>query len=386
MTTHLAYRNTRKNTSWLCLAMAFLCAVTFVASGCKGGKETEKKVTKSDFTSEAEAWADAQLAKMDTTQLIGQLLMPSAFTRADRYNLNLIKRYVNEEKVGGIVWLRGDTLSMRQLADTINSLSDIPLFMAMDAEWGLAMRLEGTEEYPKNYRLSSTSDDTLYDYGYQLGMDARQLGLNVILAPVLDVIINRYSVMYARSYGNDPKITADKGGSFARGIADSGVLPVAKHFPGLGATVRDSHKVLPVVNDDRATIEARDLAPFRQFVDFNLGGIMVGHVAMPALDSVLRPATVSPVIVNDLLRKEMKFNGLIFSDAMNMGAVNTSSGKSAPYVEALKAGSDVLIVPADTKKAIAEIRAAVDSGELPYSDILDKVKRVLFYKYTMRES
>lgn len=337
----------------------------------------------SDYTSEAYAWADAVVAAMDTSELAGQLVMPASYASADAATLSRMRRYIADDKIGGVVWLRGDTASMRILADSLGSHSRWPLFMAIDAEWGLAMRLEGTREYPKNYRLSHLQDDTLYDYGRDIGMDARRLGLNVVLAPVLDVSAGQSSVMFARSYGDDPQTVADKGCSFARGLADAGVIPVAKHFPGLGATREDSHRTLPVVADSRATIEGRDLAPFRQFVNLHLGGVMIGHVSMPAIDSIIRPATFSPVVVKDLLRDSMRFDGLVFSDGMNMKALDDASDEkdSSRYVKALKAGADILIAPLDTDKALAEIRRGIATGELPLSEVREKVRRIMFYKY-----
>lgn len=338
----------------------------------------------SDFSAEASAWADSVLMTMDTADLVGQLVIPASFTSADAATLRQTLRYVRDDRVGGIVWLRGDTLSMRLLADTLGSTARIPLFMAIDAEWGLAMRLEGTPEYPKNYRLGDASDDTLYDYGRDVGLGARRLGLNVVFAPVLDVSRGEESVMYARSYGADPAAVADKGCAFARGLADGGVLPVAKHFPGLGATNADSHRTLPVVNESRETILRRDLEPFRRYIGLDLGAIMTGHVYMPAIDSVVRPATLSPVVVGDILRGELGYDGLVFSDGMNMKALDAAGsgeGEKSRYVRALLAGADILVAPADTDDAIAEIREAVESGMLPPEVVCEKVRRILFYKY-----
>lgn len=338
----------------------------------------------SDFSAEASAWADSVLMTMGTADLVGQLVIPASFTSADAATLRQTLRYVMDDRVGGIVWLRGDTLSMRLLADTLGSTARIPLFMAIDAEWGLAMRLEGTPEYPKNYRLGHASDDTLYDYGRDVGLGARRLGLNVVFAPVLDVSCGEGSVMYARSYGGDPAAVADKGCAFARGLADGGVLPVAKHFPGLGATDADSHRTLPVVDESRETILRRDLEPFRRYIGLDLGAIMTGHVYMPAIDSVVRPATLSPVVVGDILRGELGYDGLVFSDGMNMKALDAAgSGEcgQSRYVRALLAGADILVAPADTDDAIAEIREAVESGMLPPEIVREKVRRILFFKY-----
>lgn len=340
----------------------------------------------SDYTSEARSWADSVAAAMDTTELVGQLIIPASFTSGDAATMRRMLRYVEDDRIGGVVWLKGDTLSMRALADTLGKVARLPLFMAIDAEWGLAMRFAGATEYPKNYRLGGASDDHLYDYGRAIGLDARRLGLNVVFAPVLDVIDGDRSVMYARSYGSDPAVVADKGCAFARGLADGGVLPVAKHFPGLGATHDDSHRRLPVVADDRETILRRDLVPFRRYIELDIGAIMTGHVSMPAIDSVVRPATLSPVVIRELLRGEMGYRGLVFSDGMNMKALgddDTDAQAGSRYVRALLAGTDILVAPDNTDKAIAEIRDAIAGGELPLEDVREKVRRILFHKYIL---
>ncbi len=335
----------------------------------------------SDYTADANLWVDSILQKLDTADLAGQLVMPACYASADEASLRRVVRYVSEGRVGGIVWLKGDTTSMRILSDSLGGIVSIPLFMGVDAEWGLAMRLKGTEEFPKNYRLGATDDDTIYGYGLRIGREANRLGFNVVFAPVLDVSIGRVSVMHARSYGTDPVVVADKGCSFARGLADGGVLPVAKHFPGLGATAVDSHKELPVVTSDRRTIESRDLLPFRRYIELDLGGVMIGHVAMTAIDSILRPATFSPLVIKELLREEMNFPGLIFSDGMNMRALGARGDGDSRYVKALLAGADILIAPFDTEEAIAEIRNGIASGTLPIEDVREKVRRILFCKY-----
>ena len=371
------------------LGLLFCGLILLCLLGCKteptsnalsGNFQKESpKGSENDYTTQALSWADSIVSSLDTTSLIGQLLMPSSYAKADYFTVRKVTDYVSDYKIGGIVWLKGDTLSMRTLSDTLSKISDVPLFMAIDAEWGLAMRLEGTEEFPKNYRLGDLADDSLYDYGYRLGKDAIKYGLNVVFAPVLDVSAGKKSVMFSRSYGGDPIKVADKGCSFARGLSDGGILPVAKHFPGLGATDIDSHRELPTVEDGLDKIESRDLYPFKRFIDNQLGAIMIGHVWMHSADSVPRPSTLSPVIVTELLRNKMNFEGLIFSDAMNMHALD-NKGKEL-YVEALKAGADVLIVPENTKEAVEEIYQAIKRGDISMEAIKGKVRRILFYKY-----
>lgn len=342
-----------------------------------------KACAKSDYTAEALAWADSVTALMDTAALIGQLVMPASYATADPATIRQVIDYATQYKAGGIVWLRGDTASMHLLADTLLNTPHIPLFMAIDAEWGLSMRLTGAQGYPRNPHLANTPDDTLYDYGRQIGTDARRLGLNMVLGPVLDVATSPQSAMSARSYGASPRSVADKGCALARGLADAGVIPVAKHFPGLGGTQADSHHTLPQVHGARSVIDSTALAPFRQYVNLSIGAVMIGHVHIPALDSIHRPATLSPAVITTLLRGEMHHSGLVLTDAMNMDALDSDGNSDDTSVRALLAGADLLLVPPDTHATISRLKAAVADGTLPLATLREKVRRILFYKYPL---
>lgn len=363
--------------------------VTLLIQACNSRKTasiSDSKVdNKSDFTTSAWAWSDSIVARMDTAELVGQLLMPASYSVADAYTMQQVIAYARDMKVGGIVWLRGDTLSMRQLSDTISEVSKIPLLMAVDAEWGLAMRFVGMKEYRRNPDLGAVSENMMYDYGRELGRDALRLGINTIFAPVLDVVGNPKAVIRNRSYGSDPADVASKGCAFARGVADAGVLPVAKHFPGLGAATTDSHHGLPVVNTSMTSVYNRDLQPFREYINLGIGGIMTAHVYISALDSIQRPATFSPCVIEELLRRKMDFRGLVFTDAMNMKALGedqTDDGQSR-FVSALLAGNDLLLAPYDTHRAIEEITSAITDGRLPLTMIREKVRRILMSKYCL---
>lgn len=375
------------------LALAAMLALGSCGRGDTSvGADTSRGVrtpqaSASDFTAQAREWADSVMLRMDTAELAGQLLMPASFSTSDAPTLAQAVRYARDIHAGGIVWLRGDTLSMRLLADSVAAVARVPLFMAVDAEWGLAMRFSGMPEYRRNPDLAHVADDVMYDYGRAVGRDARRLGLNMVLAPVLDVASSPSSVMRRRSFGPDPDVVAAKGCAFARGLADSGVIPVAKHFPGLGGATVDSHKELPAVEKDVRDVEATDLLPFREYVGMGIGAVMVGHVYMPALDSVARPATFSPAVISGLLRRRMGFEGLVLSDAMNMRALDGDEDAAAErpgrYVRALLAGTDLLVAPPDTRAALREIETAIADGTLPLPLVHGKVRRILFAKYCL---
>jgi beta-glucosidase-like glycosyl hydrolase len=304
--------------------------------------------------------------------------MPAVFTSSDRATSRLIRHYVEDLKVGGIVWLKGDTLSLITLKPEIDSVARLPLFMAIDAETGLGMRLDGEEVMPAMHYLATASEDSLYDIGVSVGSRARHLGLNMVLGPVLDVAPSRSSVMWRRSISGAPDVVGDLGCGYARGLHDGGVMPVAKHFPGHGATNRDSHQVTPIVNKSAEEFTAQDLLPFKEYVDRRLGGVMVGHLAVPSLGGDSIPATFSHRLVSELLRGEMGFKGLVISDAMNMGGAK-SAGDS-PYVRALQAGVDIIMAPTDTNEAIEQIRLGLESGELETATLRQAVARIIYCK------
>lgn len=378
----------RRRLEKLLLFAATLIA-TYIAYACSGNvnhsdssTQQQKHAEVSDFTSDAKIWSDSVVSAMDTTELIGQLIMPASYTSTDAATLNRVIRYIADDKLSGIVWLKGDTTSMKILTDTLTRHSRIPLFQAIDAEWGLAMRLEGATLIPRNPQLANASPEQLFDYGVLVASEARRLGINIILAPVLDVVSVEASAMRRRSYGSNPDTVARQGCAFASGIASQGVMPVAKHFPGLGATRTDTHKALPTLRRSRSELDSLDLLPFSHYISQDIGGIMTGHIYIPDLDSIKRPATLSPVVINGLLRTDMGFNGLIFTDAMNMRGMETDTS-ARPYVEALLAGADMLIVPIDTREAITEIRTAIADGSLPLEIIREKARRILFQKYRL---
>jgi len=318
---------------------------------------------------------------MSVEERVGQLFMPATFTTTDAATVARLRRYVADAKIGGVVFLRGDTASMKTLTTRLSALSRIPLLFAVDAEWGLGMRLTDAESFPHNSELGNASERQMYDYGRRVGDDASRLGLNMLLGPVLDVASVPGSVMADRSYGAQPERVAALGAAYSRGVADAGVMPVAKHFPGHGATRADSHRKLPVVHRTRAALDSIDLLPFARYIALGLPAIMAGHVAMPALSGDSTPASVSYAILTGQLRDRMGFRGLIVTDAMNMYALH---GMQRPYVATLLAGADIILVPEDTRAAEAEIMQALRDGALTPALVNDRCRRILIHKLRLR--
>ncbi len=332
-----------------------------------------------DVSIDAKLWADSIMDVMTLEEMIGQLIMPAVYADVSYASMRLVKQYATDDHVGGVVLLKGSVSAAKTIADTLRRLLPAPPFIAIDAEWGLSMRLEGTPEFPRNGRISADADETLlFDYGYEVARECREIGINMVLGPVLDVLPSgrRQSGIGSRSFGRDPERAARLGVAYAKGVESGGVMSVAKHFPGHGSADADSHKRLPVVAKTRDELEATDLLPFREYVSNGMRAIMTGHLYVPALDKEEIPVTVSEKILSEFLREELGFTGLVVTDAINMAG---ASGYSA--VDAILAGADMVLAPANTREELLNIADAVRNGKLSVAILRDRVGRILFFKF-----
>lgn len=320
------------------------------------------------------AKADSILEGMTIEEKAAQTIMPAIFASDDFYSLKVIGEY-GRMGVGGIVLLKGDSKSAKSLSDSLVRGEQIPPFIAIDAEWGLAMRLTDTRRFPTNSELADTvGEEEMFLYGAELARECKEIGINMVLGPVVDVAAQG-SYMRRRSFGADPERVSDLAVAYARGLESGGVVSVAKHFPGHGSVSGDSHKNKPVISRSLHEMDSIDLYPFRRYIEEGLSAIMVGHLALPAIDSAMQPAAVSRNIITGLLIEDLGFNGLVLTDALNMGG---AEGKGAD--KAILAGADIVLVPKDTRKAVEEIVAAVNERELS-EEILDKaVRKIIFFK------
>lgn len=334
-----------------------------------------------DMTAHAEEYADSVLNSLTVEEKIGMLFMPAVFSRGDAMTLRLIKEYADSMHVGGILLLKGDLRGAAAISDTLRHGISPALFVAVDAENGLKMRFDDAPEVPWNRDLGKISDDQLlYEFGREIARECRSVGINMVLGPVMDVVPGEgsHGLMRKRSLGSDPRRVAELAIAYARGLEEGKVMSVAKHFPGHGSASADSHKALGEIRANRQVIDSIDLYPFRRYVESGLSGVMVGHLSVRALDSVRRPAVVSPVVMGDILRDSMGFEGLIITDALNMeGAMGVKSW------QAVSAGADMVIAPSDTRREIYAMKQALESGELPLSTVDDRCRRILFYKYLL---
>lgn len=333
-----------------------------------------------DVSIDARRWADSIMYCMTVEEMAGQLIMPAIFSVDTPESMILLKKYASDSHVGGVVLLKGSVAAARTIADSLRKMNAIPPFIAIDAEWGLAMRLDGTPKFPRNGSISQMADETmLFDYGYEVARECREIGVNMVLGPVLDVLpAGRKSYgIGSRSFGKDPKRAANLGVAYAKGVESGGVISVAKHFPGHGSADADSHNRLPSVVKTREELEASDLLPFREYMGNGLSAIMMGHLYVPALDEEI-PVTVSGKILKRFVREELGFQGLIVTDAMNMVG---AGGNTA--ADAIAAGADIVLAPTNTEEEVMILADAVREGKISISQLRDRVGRVLFYKYMM---
>lgn len=364
----------------------FILAVMMLASGCRrqpAQPPAAEPVEISDITDEARAWADSVTAGMTVREQAAQLLMPAMYSRNDQATINKLKWYVEELRVGGILLLKGDAYSCSILVDSIDAfgstIKNFPgVFVAIDAETGLAMRFADAPKFPWNNNIKKeATEQDFFDYGREIGRECRIAGINMILGPVVDVDHGLFGgVMKKRSLGKDQHRVAELSESYSKGVESQSVLSVAKHFPGHGATGLDTHKTLAGLKGSREELDSVDLAPFKYYSANGLSAIMVGHLWASALDSIKRPASFSPVIIKDLLRDSLNFEGLVIVDAVVMGGASGYKG-----VDAVKAGADIIIAPYDTEEALNSIMEAVDQGEISREELAAHCRRVLFYKY-----
>lgn len=327
-------------------------------------------------------WVDSVMASMTFDEKIGQLIVAQVVPSTAPNNNALIKKLVSRYHIGGLLYTKGRLKEQAELTNYAQSLAEVPLLMTLDGEWGLSMRFTDAIKYPRNMVLGAIADDkVLYEYGREIARQCRRAGIQVNFAPVLDVNDNHANpVIGTRSYGENPELVARHGIAYSKGLEDGGVLSVAKHFPGHGNTSQDSHKTLPTVNKSRSQLKMCEFAPFMQYIDAGLSGMLTAHLYVPALFDEQIPASLSRTVVTDLLQTEMGFNGLIFTDGLAMKGVTREKDVC---VKALLAGNDVMLGPVDVVGEIALIKGAVASGRLSKQLIDERCRKVLSYKFAL---
>lgn len=332
------------------------------------------------FLKSATPWADSVFNTLTLDERIAQLMMVAAFGNKNNKHVEEVEQLIRERNIGGLIFFQGGPGRQANLTNRYQAAAKTPLILGMDLEWGLAMRLDSTIRFPRQMTLGAIQNDSLIEaMGLEIAREMKRLGVHISFSPVLDVNNNAANpVINDRSFGEDRELVAQKGIAYMRGLQKGGIMATAKHFPGHGDTDTDSHKALPVITHDRKRLDEVELYPFRRLIAEGLSAMMIAHMDVPALDSAVGvPSTLSKPIVTDLLQTEMGFEGLIFTDALNMQGVAKFDRPGEIELRALIAGNDVMLFPQDPVKAIERIKLAVDSGEIARSLIDTKCLKIL---------
>jgi len=333
---------------------------------------------------EQSIWVDSVFQSLNFDQQLGQLFMVAAYSNKGDAHVNSIRQLVRDENLGGLIFFQGGPNRQARLTNLYQAEAKTPLFIAMDAEWGLGMRFDSIPDFPKAMTLGAIqNEDLIYRMGEEMARQFKEIGMHINFGPVVDVNSNPNNpVIGYRAFGENPEQVASKGIAYVKGLQENGVIANAKHFPGHGDTQVDSHYSLPVIKHSKERIETVDLYPYKALIQENLMSVMVAHLNIPSLDGGSgRPTSLSKPVVTDLLQKEMGFGGLIFTDALNMKGVADQFPPGVVDVEALIAGNDVLLYSMDVPRAKQEIKKAIDQGRISKEEVERRVKKILKAKY-----
>jgi beta-N-acetylhexosaminidase len=341
------------------------------------------------------------LTGLTLRQKIGQLIMPwvlGDFAPEGSPSHDRILEYIEDQGIGGVIMSVGSPTEVAAKLNDFQAHSNIPLIVAADLETGAGFRMRGAVQMPGTIELGGATDfpslmavgatgdsQFAYDMGRVTALEARAVGIHIPFAPVLDVNNNPDNpIINVRSFGEDPEEVADLGAAFVRGVQEHGAIATGKHFPGHGDTETDSHLGLPVIPHSRARMDSVELFPFARAIEAGMGAVMTAHISVPSLDGgVGDPSTLSSAVLTDLLRNEMEFDGLLFTDAMDMSAISRAHSPEEASVRAIEAGADVILMPPSVERAVEGIAVAVESGRIDASRIDASVRRILETKKQM---
>lgn len=322
------------------------------------------------------------LNSMSVRDKVAQLVFVDVYPGGDSAFQSKADSIIAKEQVGGIILMEGNISQTARTCNRLQRLVKIPLAVTVDGEFGLGMRVSEFRKYPRQGVLAGLPDDKLmYEMGRQIAKDMRSMKIDVNFAPVVDVNLHPdVNSIKDRSFGPDKRLVADYGSAVMRGMQDGGVVACAKHFPGHGDTEVDSHKALPVLKFPMERLDAVELYPFRRLIKDGVDMVMVGHLLVPALDTL--PASVSEAVVTGLLRKKLKFKGLIITDALGMEGVLEPFGGAyeKATLAAYKAGVDILLMPENISEGIDLIVDYVGNDRKRLRDLDQRVSKVLALK------
>jgi beta-glucosidase-like glycosyl hydrolase/CubicO group peptidase (beta-lactamase class C family) len=329
-------------------------------------------------------WVDSVMKTLTIDQQIAQCIWIAGYSNKDITHEVEVTDIIRKYGVGGIVFFQGTAAKQAELTNYYQKISKVPLLISLDAEWGVGMRIENVDKFPFQMTLGAVQNDSLiYQFGKAVAQQFKRLGMQVNFAPVLDINVNAQNpVINYRSFGENREKVTSKSIMYMKGMQDNGILATGKHFPGHGDTNVDSHLDLPLITHSRARLDSVELYPFKKLIAEGIGSIMVAHLNLPSLDTTTGlPSTLSHVIINDLLKNELGFKGLVVTDAMMMKAVTKYFKPGEADAKALEAGNDVAEFVTDVEATIRETKNYISQKKLTVDDIALKCRKVLALKY-----
>ena len=334
----------------------------------------------------AEKYADSLYQQLSLDEKIGQLYIVALYNNRGEEEIQKIRNLVEKEKIGGLILMQDNAEKHIQLLNEFQGKSRVKMMIGIDGEWGLFQRFPAAHKFPWAMTLGAIQDNSLiYEMTSKIAEDCKRMGIYWDFAPVVDVNTNPANpIIGNRSFGSDINNVIAKGLAYAQGLQDNGVLASMKHFPGHGDTDTDSHLDLPVVSHNLERLNSVELAPFKALLDKKIGGVMVAHLYVPALEKQSGiPASVSYEVITNLLKNSYQYNGLIITDALNMNAVAKKFPAGELDLRAFKAGNDIMLFSQDVPNGKALIKAALDKGEISENRLAESVKKILKTKYLL---
>ncbi|TAL61366.1 MAG: hypothetical protein EPN88_14860, partial [Bacteroidetes bacterium] len=325
-------------------------------------------------------WVDSVMKTLSVDQQIAQCIWIAGYSNNDISQEVEISDIIRKYGIGGIIFFQGTAAKQAELTNYYQRISKVPLLISLDAEWGIGMRIENIDKFPFQMTLGAIKNDSLiYQFGKAVALQFKRLGIQMNFAPVLDINVNAQNpVINFRSFGENREKVTSKSIMYMKGLQDNGILATGKHFPGHGDTNVDSHLDLPLITHTRTRLDSIELYPFRMLIAEGIGSIMVAHLNLPSLDTTTGlPSTLSHVIVNDLLKNELGFRGLVVTDAMNMKGVTKFFKPGEADAKALEAGNDVAEFVTDVEATIRETKNYISLKKLTNDDIALKCRKVL---------
>mgnify|MGYP002078547674 FL=1 len=329
-------------------------------------------------------WVDSIYNKLTFEEKVGQLFMVAAYSNKDAAHIAEVEKLVSEYKVGGLIFFQGGPNRQAKLTNRYQAKAKVPLFIGIDAEWGLSMRLDSTYRYPFNMTLGAIQDLKLIEkVGENMAKESKRMGIHFNFAPVLDINTNpKNPIIGFRSFGENKVNVTEKAIALMQGVQSQGVFSTGKHFPGHGDTATDSHYTLPVVTATREHLDKVELYPYKRMIDEGLISVMVAHLNVPSLEfRDGHPSSLSYNVITNLLKQEMGFDGLIFTDALNMKGASNFKKPGEIDLEALLAGNDVLLFAENVPVAVEKICMAYQDSLLSEERLAYSVKKILRYKF-----